>query len=47
MGRSSTGATLEAVLFMTKAKLEYERTGEGLNCYIVGDETSWVANSDK
>ena len=34
---SSTGATLDAVLVMTKAKLEYERTGEGLNCYIVGD----------
>ena len=35
----STGATLEAVLTMTQAKITYERTGEGLNCYIVGDAT--------
>lgn len=33
----STGATLDAVLTMTYAKITYERTGEGLNCYVVGD----------
>ena len=33
----STGATLEAVLTMTQAKINYERTGEGLDVFVVGD----------
>ena len=32
-----TGATLEAVLSMSQWHLTYERTGEGLECYVVND----------
>ena len=33
----STGATLAAVLTMTQAKINYEKYGEGLNVYVVGE----------
>ena len=32
-----TGATLEAVLSVSQWHLTYERTGEGLECYVVND----------
>ena len=32
-----TGATMEAVLCMSQWHLTYERTGEGLECYVVND----------
>lgn len=32
-----TGGTLEAVMTMSQWHLTWERTGEGLDCYVVND----------